>query len=296
MHFSSDINRPPYEAADMFLQVTKGCSHGSRGGCDFCTFHKNCAFEPSPWEEIAVDVQELRIIGQRFPFERIFLQGANSLVLPYRCLVEIAELIHDELPQVRSIGGYARIDDLKNKSVEQLRRLAGLGYSNFYFGNESGDDYLLARMHKGYEAEEIVRQLSKLDEAGMPYIMNFLGGLGGAGYGLRHACDTAAVVNRLHPTMVYASELTLFPDTPLMRDVEAGLFNEATEVERIEDREFVGRIEIETVFKAEHVTLPEPIRSVLPRDRGRLIAQLGRIVEDARAGKLDGFRATIVGI
>lgn len=130
----------------------------------------------------------------------------------------------------------------------------------------------------------------------MPYIMNFLGGLGGAGYGLRHACDTAAVVNRLHPTMVYASELTLFPDTPLMRDVEAGLFNEATEVERIEDREFVGRIEIETVFKAEHVTLPEPIRSVLPRDRGRLIAQLGRIVEDARAGKLDGFRATIVGL
>ncbi len=161
MHFDSDINRPPYEAYDAFLQVTKGCSHGSKGGCDFCTFYKNCAFAPSPMEEIEADVQELK--QSWYPFDRIFLQGADSLVLPYKRLVEIAELIHRELPNVRSIGGYARIDNLKNKSVEQLRHLAELGYSNFYFGNESGDDAILERMHKGYEAEEVVRQLSKLD-------------------------------------------------------------------------------------------------------------------------------------
>lgn len=37
MHFSSGINRPPYEANDGFLQITSGCSHGS---CKFCTFYK----------------------------------------------------------------------------------------------------------------------------------------------------------------------------------------------------------------------------------------------------------------
>lgn len=295
MHFASDINRPPYEAFDAFLQVTKGCSHGSRGGCDFCTFYKNCAFSPSPMEEVEADVSELK--RSWHPFDRVFLQGADSLVLPYRRLVEIAELIHRELPHVRSIGGYARIDNLKNKSVEQLRHLAELGYSNFYFGNESGDDAILARMHKGYEAEEIVRQLSKLDEAGMPYIMNFLGGLGGRGYGLGHACKTASVINRLHPTMVYASELTLFPDTPLSRDVQSGLFEEATETERFEElRELVACMQIPTVFKAEHVTLPEPIRGRLPEDRERLLGQLDRLVGDARAGKLDHFREMVTGL
>ena len=49
MHFSSDINRPPSEAGDGFLQVTSGCSHGR---CEFCTFYKDAHFRISPMEEI----------------------------------------------------------------------------------------------------------------------------------------------------------------------------------------------------------------------------------------------------
>ena len=131
----------------------------------------------------------------------------------------------------------------------------------------------------------------------MPYIMNFLGGLGGRGYGLDHARKTADIINRLHPAMVYASELTLFPDTPLSKDVQQGLFEEATEAERFEElRELVDRIEIPTVFKAEHVTLPEPIRGRLPEDKERLLGQLDRLIDDAKAGKLDDFRQMVVGL
>ena len=45
MHFSSGINRPPYEANDAYLQVTSGCSHDK---CDFCTFYKDARFHASP--------------------------------------------------------------------------------------------------------------------------------------------------------------------------------------------------------------------------------------------------------
>lgn len=56
MHFSSDINRPPYEAQDAYLQITSGCSHGK---CGFCTFYKDSPFQLSPME-IKADLKELK--------------------------------------------------------------------------------------------------------------------------------------------------------------------------------------------------------------------------------------------
>lgn len=292
MHFSSGINRPPYEAQDGYLQVTSGCSHGK---CEFCTFYKDAPFRVSPLEEIEADIRELAESG--WVFKRLYLQGADPFILSYERLMEIADMVYQYLPWVTSIGGYARVDNLKNKSVDELRKLKEAGYSNFYFGNETGDDFLLERMNKGYKAEVIVEELSKLDEAGMEYICNFLGGLGGHGYGLSHARKSAEILNRLHPSMVYASELTLFPDTPLSKDVAQGKFAEATEEERFEElQEFIRCLEIKTVFKAEHVTLPVPIWGELPKEKEKLITQLEHLKEAARKGMLDGFRGRVSGL
>lgn len=289
MHFSSGINRPPYEANDGFLQVTSGCSHNT---CRFCTLFADAPFRVSDMDEVASDIRELARMN--VPFRRIFLQGADPFVLSTNRLLEIADLVHMYLPSVESIGGYGRIDNVRNKSVEDLRKLVAAGYSNFYFGNESGDDVLLKRMDKGYDAEEIVTQCGKMDEAGMTYVLNFLGGLGGHGYGLDHARRTAEIINRTHPTLIYASELTLFPDTPLSRDVDDGRFVEATEEERLEEmKEFIRCLDIETVFKAEHVTIPIPVRGVLPRDKQRMLHQLDEEIEMAKNGDLDDFREQV---
>lgn len=289
MHFSSGINRPPYEAMDGFLQVTSGCSHGK---CEFCTFYKDAPFKVSELKEVEEDIKELASYG--WNFERIYLQGADPFILSYEKLAKVAELIHKYLPYVKSIGGYARVDNVKNKTVEELRKLHEMGYSNFYFGNESGDDYILKKMNKGYEAKVVVEMLSKLDEAGMPYIMNFLGGLGGHGYGLDHALKSADVINQLHPSMVYASELTLFPDTPLSRDLKAGKFIEATEQERFEElKALIEAINIPTVFKAEHVTMPAPIRGTLPQDKAEIIEYLDNLIEAAKKGAFDNYRSKV---
>lgn len=293
MHFSSGINRPPYEAQDAFLQITSGCSHGD---CAFCTFYKDAPFRISPIETVEEDIKELAS-GWYYPFNRIYLQGADPFIAPYDYLKKVADLIHKYLPNVKSIGGYARVDNVRNKTVEQLRDLAKEGYSNFYFGNETGDDYLLERMNKGYRAEDVVRYMSMLDEAGMEYIMNFLGGLGGHNYGLSHAQKSAEVINQLHPTMVYASELTLFPDTPLSKDVKEGLFTDATEEERfVEMKEFINCLTTPTVFKAEHVTIPVPVRGRLPEDKQDMIGLLNRLIERAKAGELEHFRDNVAGL
>lgn len=94
--------------------------------------------------------------------------------------------------------------------------------------------------------------------------------------------------------MVYASELTLFPETPLSEDLRMEKFAEATEEERYKELTvLVDNIKIPTIFKAEHVTLPVPIRGRLPKDREYIKNLLNGLTDLARSGKLDYFRKNI---
>ena len=273
MHFASNIVRPPYEANSVFLQITSGCSHNA---CRFCTYYKDAPFGVSPLDEVKEDLQELKEYG--VSFQRIWLQGADPFLLTFDKLKTVAELIHEYLPFVQSIGGYGRVDSVKNKSVEQIKELHRMGYDRLVFGIESGDDAVLKRMNKGYEAKDIVEQLGKLTEAGMDYAVIFLSGLGGHGYGLSHAEKTADVINQLTPFRVMAAGLTLFPDTPLMEDVKNGTFVEATEAERIEELQtFLRKLTIETTIDATNASIITPIYGQLPNDKQKMLDTLETI-------------------
>lgn len=124
MHFSSGINRPPYETADGYLQTTEGCSHNT---CLFCTYFKDQKFRKSSIEEIEADIREMpRYFGAP---KRIFLQGADGYAADYDVLMKTAELLHKYVPSVETIGGYARIDNFYDKTEAQLRNMAAAGYA-----------------------------------------------------------------------------------------------------------------------------------------------------------------------
>lgn len=275
MHFASNVVRPPYEAWSAYLQVTSGCSHNA---CRFCTYYKDAPFAVSPENEIVEDLKEMASYG--VPFPRIWLQGADPFLLSFDRLKRIAELIHEYLPFVQTIGGYGRVNSLRNKNVEQLKKLKELGYSGIVFGVESGDDKILTYMNKGYHADEIVPQLSKLDRAGMAYEVIFLSGLGGKGYGLDHAKKTAAVFNQLHPDRIIIAGLTIFPDTPLMKDVRSGEFQEATEGERIlELKEFLKDLNIDTLIDATNASIITAIYGPIPAQKQAMIDRLQKIYD-----------------
>ena len=178
MHFSSGINRPPYESADGYLQTTQGCSHNH---CVFCTYFKDQPFRKATLEEIETDIKEIpAYFGAP---KRIFLQGADGFAADYDTLMRVAELLHEHVPSVQSIGGYARIDNFYDKTEQQLRNMAAAGYSNPYIGVESGDDAVLKRIGKGYTAPQAREVLEKIDASGMrfvaPAICKMLGGFEG---------------------------------------------------------------------------------------------------------------------
>jgi len=291
MHFSSGIVRPPYEARSCYLQVTSGCSHNK---CRFCTFYKDAPFRVSPEAEIIEDLKELRSYGENIT--RIYLQGADPFLLSYDRLKRIMELIREYLPSVRSVGGYGRVDSLKNKSVEQLKSLKDMGYDMIVFGIESGDDHVLEKMNKGYKAQDIVEQLSKMDRAGMHYSVIFLGGLGGKDYGTGNAEKTAQVLNQLSPVRVLCSGLTIFPDTPLMEEVRRGEFTEATETEKLEElTAFVEKLNISTILDAANVSNMVPVFGHLPEDKEKILTSLKRAlnmqVEDQLRKRRNSMRS-----
>lgn len=293
MRFSSGIVRPPFEAGDEFLQVTSGCSHNS---CRFCTFYKDAAFSISPWDEIESDLDELAASPWRC-CSRIWLQGADPFVLPYDRLARIADLIHRKLPWVRSIGGFARASNFRNKSVEQLGKLSEMGYGMLTVGIETGDDALLRRMGKGYGAEFALEQMMKVNDAGLSWVGQFLNGLGGRGYGEASAIATADFYNQAPPQLIYTASLTLFEDTPLYREAIGGRFQEATEIERLRELQtLIGAISAHTLIRAEHVSMPVKLSGRLPDDSDRLVAEIEDAIGSMGEGRLAEYRKSIKGL
>ena len=286
MHFTTGINRPPYEANSGFLQVTSGCSHKA---CTFCGYFKECAFKLSPMNEIAEDVKEIPLyFGAP---ERIFLQSADAFAASFDTLMQTAYLIHKHVPSVKTIGGYARIDNFIDKTVDQLREMKKVGYENPYLGVESGDDEILKRTHKGYDAKTARKQLEKLTQAEMPIIANFLNGLGGKDYGLSHAQKTAELYDGINISMIEVSSLTLVPGTNLFYRRQKGKFVEATEVERLREmQEFLRRLTNRTVFLSDHISMPFFVKAELPEKRDEIISGIDKIINEVGEEKLRRHR------
>ena len=289
MNFSSGINCPPYETADGFLQTTQGCSHNH---CLFCTYFKDQKFRKSSIEEIESDIKEIPYyFGEP---KRIFLQGADGFAADYDVLMKTAELIHKYVSSVQSIGGYARIDNFYDKTVDQLKNMAAAGYKNPYIGVESGDDTVLKKINKGYTAAQAREQLEKIDVSGLPYIVNFLNGAGGHEYGLTNARLTAKLYDGLHMTMVNTSMLTVVPGTPLYRAMEKGLYVESTETEKLEEMyELVRCLTNETIFMNEHASNLFHVKCRIPEEKEELLSFIQKFIEENDEKKLRQYREYI---
>lgn len=250
MNFSTRTIRPPFEAKSILLKATSGCSHNN---CKFCDYYKNTNFKISSEEEIINDLTELQ--DKKISYNRVWLQSADAFSLDYEKLRSIAELIGKYLPYVNSIGCYARVDSLKDKSTQQLKQLKKLGYESIVFGVESCDDYLLDYMNKGYSSVDVLQQLGKMDDAGIKYTLTFLNGMGGHNYGSSHANRTAEAFNKLNPERVMINRLTIHENTPLYSEVEDNTFSISTEKECIiELMDFIEKLEIDTFIDATNNT------------------------------------------
>lgn len=248
MHFTDTVYRNPYWPIFPLLQITQGCTHNS---CKFCTMYKGVPFKLQPMEWIEEDLQELAAIVP--DAKTIQLLSANPLCMTYDKLAPILEMINHYLPKMEHIYAATRVTDLRNKSVEQWKSLKDMGLNEISLGVESGDDWTLDRINKGYHAADILEQCAKLDEAGVAYWMTFLNGVAGQEHSAEHALHSAEIFSQCHPMVVGTGGLTLFPGTPLLEEAERGEFTPLTEKEMlIELKLFVENLNCDCAFITHH--------------------------------------------
>ncbi len=251
MHFTEPTYRNPYWPTWPLLEITRGCTHNK---CKFCTMYKHVAFEMTPLDIVEEDLREL---AARVPDARtIQLLSANPLALSYDRLMPRLEMIRRYLPEMECIYASTRVTDICNKTVTQLKSLKEMGVREISLGTESGDDWTLDRIHKGYKAKDILEQCGKLDEAGIAYWLTFLNGTAGRGHSHEHAVNSARIFSQCHPMLVGSGGLTLFPGTPLLEEAERGEFDPLSEKELlIELKTFVENLTCDCSFITHHTVV-----------------------------------------
>lgn len=78
-------------------------------------------------------------------------------------------MVHQYLPEVEVLTCYASIQNLKAKSLEDLKLLKSVGYDELYVGLETAYAPAVKLINKGFTVEEAYENIGKLKEAGMKY-------------------------------------------------------------------------------------------------------------------------------
>lgn len=308
MHFTGTIWRPPYEAASLLLEVTAGCTHHR---CKFCTLYADLpfSFRMSPLEDVEADLLEAQTMAN-FPLDRLaaalqglpagrtysraFLTGANPFVLNAERLLEIARLIVQYFPSIKTIGCFARITDVGLKTDDELARLKAAGYDGVTIGVETGDGQALDFMDKGYAPEDVLVQCRRLDRAGIGYNFFYLTGVSGAGRGREGAEASAALFNQLHPRLIGSSMLTIYQDSRLYGEIQAGNWQEAGELEKLDElRTLISCLTIPVTFAALGASNVFNFQGRLPEERERLLSALDRICRETDEKELRLYRENL---
>lgn len=248
MHFTGTVYRNPYWPTFPLLQITQGCTHNR---CKFCTMYRDVNFLMQPMEWIEEDLKEIARMAP--DATTIQLLSANPLCMTFDKLAPILEMINRYLPKMEYIYAATRVTDIRNKTVDQLRQLKELGLREISLGIESGDDWTLNRINKGYQAKDILEQCAKLKEAGFDFWMTFLNGVAGKEHSMDHAIHSAEIFNECDPMIVGTGGLVLFPGTPLLEEAEKGEFTPLSEKEMlVELKTFVEHLNCDCGFITHH--------------------------------------------
>ncbi len=280
LDYIEPLFRPPSEARSLILQVTNGCSWNQ---CTFCEMYtaEQKKFTPKSPKDIACELALVADSGQ--PVRRVFLADGDAMVLSFRRLYEIMQLIRQYLPDIQRVSAYCLPRNVNNKTVGELAELNSLGLSLLYMGCESGDDEVLLKINKGETFASSQASLEKIKLAGMKTSIMILNGMGGLEFSEQHAVNSAKLINHAQPDYLATLVVSLPYGDKRVQEGFGGNFQMLQQQQLFEEIYlFLKILELEkTIFRSDHASNYLVLKGVLNRDKEKLLTQVKQAIKEA---------------
>jgi len=317
--------RPPSEARSLLMRFTRNCPWNK---CTFCPIYKGQKFSRRSVKEIKRDIDNISEIiddikcislalgeGGRLTRDvlkiiwsqtsayyyrtvalwlyygegNVFIQDANSLIMPTSDLVEVLRYLKEKIPGVRRITSYARSSTLSRKTLEEVKELKEAGLTRIHIGLESGSDNVLKFVKKGTTAAKHIDAGVKVREAGITLSEYVMPGLGGKRWWEEHALETARVLNEINPDFIRLRSLRIPPTAPLYQDFVSGRFEPLSDDEVVREiRLFIKSLEgITSTLTSDHIiNLLEEVEGTFPQDKEKMLSVIDRYLNLPEREKL----------
>ena len=273
MKYKEPLFRPPSEGDSLIFQVAYGCPHNS---CLFCPMYKGVKHSIRQKDDV---LNEIKKASRRYSeTRRVFLADGDVMSLPYEYLEEILVILNNYYPKLARVSMYANGSSILTKSSEELEKLKKLKLFTLYIGLESGDEEVLSLVRKGETAEQMTKAVQLAQMAGIRMSVMVLLGLAGKKMSIRHARETALIVNKMSPKFLAALRFVQAPGLKMFNDYETLSEHEVVQelytiVENLDLRN--------TVFRANHASNPIPISARFPKDKQALLNSLNNLLNNS---------------
>jgi radical SAM superfamily enzyme YgiQ (UPF0313 family) len=275
MPYEGAIYRPPSEGNSLILQVTVGCSHNK---CTFCSMYKNKSFRIKSKKEIFDDIDTYT---NNF-YTKAFLADGDAMLLETSLLIEIIKRVKAKMPNITRIGIYAHANNLKTKSIEELKLLHSEGLNIIYVGIESGSDKILEKINKGITSDGMEKQLMKISESGIKLSLMIISGLGGKEFIYEHAIESAKLINKIKPKFLSLLTLMLEKETKFYDEVKNNRIKLLNPEEiLVETKFFIENLKLEnTIFRVNHASNYLNLEGILNKDKDRILEEINTAIKD----------------
>lgn len=264
---------PMPEMHNEMVPVTAGCSFKKCIYCDLNYKQKFHIFKLDEVENFLIERKTELQKTNRLPKRFTLLEG-NPLCVSTDHLISVFKLIHKYF-EVEYISMFARATDVLRKSDEELLKLKELGMDRLCLGLESGSDEVLEFHKKGHTAHDSILATRKLDRLGIKYSTYFMLGLGGENMTMSHRCETAKLLNEIHPFEVVFVTTVIFKRAPLKDYVRNKSFIRMSVKEILEEEIYIiENLNMDTIIKATHKTNPIPLQAKFPEGKEIFLRKL----------------------
>ena len=276
VEYDEPLFRPPAEANSLIFQLTVGCSWNK---CAFCEMYTMKKFKTRNNEDVK---KEIKVMSQHYPYiKKFFIADGNAMVLPAHKLIDIFNYINYNFKNIQRISAYALPGDIIKKSGQELETMRKAGLKLLYIGIESGDNELLKAVNKSETYESTIEGIRKAHNAGIDTSVMIITGLGGEKFSIRHAENSAKIVNEIQPRFLSLLTLSLplgldqyitrFRDDFIPLDL-MGLLNEV--------KIFVCGTELDsTIFRTDHISNFLVLKGILSRDKKKITEEINTAID-----------------